>query len=172
MAGLVPPRVSRLPSYNRTAWLRLSRLFAIVLMALAVAGCAVSGQVGSFFSKPDREEARAYADPNQDGSTGSIRRTAATSLPPETDLVYARAAAVEVLSRGSKDVSTPWENPKSGARGTVTPIANAYNQDGNVCRDFLASYVREREETWLQGEACRPTKGPWEVKSLRPWKRT
>jgi surface antigen len=153
--------------------MRLSRLAAIVLMALAASGCAISGQLGSLFSKSDREEARAYADPSGDGATGSImRKAAAASLPPETDLVYARAAAVEVLSRGSKDVSAPWENPTSGARGTVTPIATAYGQDGNVCRDFLASYVREREETWLQGEACRPTKGPWEVKSLRPWKRT
>lgn len=178
MAGLVPPRVSRLPSYSRTAWLRLSRLAAIVLMALAVSGCAVTSQLGSLFSKQDREEARAYADPADDGATSSIglRRSAAAAvpagLPPEADLAYARAAVVEVLTRGTKDLSASWENPKSGARGTVTPIATAYTQDGNVCRDFLASHVRERAETWMRGEACSPAKGQWEVTSLRPWKRS
>jgi hypothetical protein len=179
MAGLVPSRASRLPSYSGTACARLPRLAAVLLLALAGSGCAFTGQLGSLFSKQSREEATAYADPNHDGSTGSIgaRDPAAAAplpaaLPPEADLAHARAAAIEVLTRGSKDVSTPWENPKSGARGTVTPIATAYTRDGNVCRDFLASYVRERAETWLQGEACRPTKGQWEVKSLRPWKRS
>ena len=44
-------------------------------------------------------------------------------------------------ARGGKDASAPWENPRTGARGTVTPIASAYTQDGQTCRDFLASYV-------------------------------
>jgi surface antigen len=159
------------------AWKRLPRLAAVLLLAMGSSGCAVSGNFGSMFSKQSKEEARAYADPNDDVATGSIGRKPGAAplpaaLPPEADLVYARAAVVEVLTRGSKDASAPWENPRSGARGTVTPIATAYAQDGNVCRDFLASYVRERAETWLQGEACRPTKGEWEVKSLRPWKRS
>ena len=69
-------------------------------------------------------------------------------------------AIVEVLKRGSKEISAPWENPSSGARGTVTPIASAYNRDGATCRDFLASYVRRQgSETWLQGEACRAKQG-------------
>ena len=177
MAGLVPPRVSRLPFYSGTAWQRLPRLAAIVLLALAGSGCAVSGQLGSLFSKESREAVTAYADPNGDGATGSFgnRKSgagAASALPPEPDLVYARAALIEVLTRGSKDVSAPWENPTTGARGTVTPIATVYSQDGNVCRDFLASHVRERAEIWMQGEACRPQKGPWEVKSLRTWTRS
>ena len=57
---------------------------------------------------------------------------------------HRRAAASEVLSRGGKDASVPWENPQTGARGTVTPIASAYTQDGFTCRDFLASYVERR----------------------------
>jgi surface antigen len=70
------------------------------------------------------------------------------------------------------DKQWAWENPSSGARGTVTPIASAYNQDGASCLGFLASYVRQSSEACLQGEACRAHKGKWEVKSLRPWKRS
>ena len=56
----------------------------------------------------------------------------------------------------------PWENPGTGARGTVTPIADAYTQDGFTCRDFLASYVRDGAESWLQGDACRIHQGKWD----------
>ena len=80
-------------------------------------------------------------------------------MPPDGDLVYARAAATDVLTRGGKDASAPWENPRTGARGTVTPIASAYSQDGQTCRDFLASYVNGSSQSWLQGEACKRDKG-------------
>ena len=112
--------------------------------------------------------------------TGSIIATPAAATttpvvaeaPAEADLVIARAAVSEVLGRGGKDTSAPWENPKTGARGTVTPVASSYTQDGFTCRDFLASYVRAGSEAWLQGEACRMHHGRWEVRKLKPWKRS
>ena len=93
-------------------------------------------------------------------------------LPPDADLAYARAAVSAVLSRGDKDTSMPWENPSTGARGTVTPIAAAYTLDGQMCRDFLASYVSGSSQAWLQGEACKQQQGDWEVRTLKPWKRS
>ncbi len=93
-------------------------------------------------------------------------------MPAEADLAIARAAVSEVLTKGGKDTSMPWENPQTGARGTVTPLTSAYSQDGATCRDFLASYVKNGSESWLQGEACRAERGKWEVRSMRPWKKT
>ena len=61
--------------------------------------------------------------------------------------------------------------PLPASRGS-TPLAFASNQDGTVCRDFLASYVKNGSESWLQGEACRAARGKWEVRNLRPWKNT
>ena len=63
---------------------------------------------------------------------------------------------------------------KSGDRRprTVTPIASAYTQDGETCRDFLASYITQQLQAWLQGEACKPQKGVWEIRSLKPWQRS
>jgi len=86
------------------------------------------------------------------------------------DLAFAKAAASEVLRRGEKDASQEWENPTTGARGTVTPIASAYTQDGQTCRDFLASYVTKSAQSWLQGEACQEDRGAWQVRALKPWK--
>src|SRR5712675_1771260 len=51
----------------------------------------------------------------------------------------------------------------------AAPTAAAYTQDGFVCRDFLASYVRQGTESWLQGEGCRIHQGRWEVRAMRPW---
>ena len=121
---------------------------AVLALALSVGGCAVSGSLGSMFSKSNKDEARAYASEDVTGSVATPAAipasASAAALSSETDLVFARMAIVDVLTRGSKQISAPWENPSSGARGTVTPIASAYTKDGPTCRDFLASYVRRR----------------------------
>src|SRR6185503_8524181 len=102
----------------------------------------------------DKGSAQAYAGEDTTGSIGERRASPVSStagLPSETDLVFTKMAVVDVLTHGSKEVSSPWENPSSGARGTVTPIASAYTREGSTCRDFLASYVRGKgNESWLQ----------------------
>ncbi|MEP7030148.1 MAG: RT0821/Lpp0805 family surface protein [Pseudolabrys sp.] len=133
-------------------------------LALACGGCSI-GSLDGLWGSSDKSE-----------TTGSITPPPGAKqvgeLPSDADLVFARAAASEVLSRGNKDASASWENPRSGARGTVTPIASAYTQDGKTCQDFLASYVNGASQSWLQGEACKPLKGAWEVRSMKPWKRS
>ena len=131
---------------------------------LPVAGCSISYQLDNLFTKRDA----ATAD---QAASQQLAAPMAAAEPAEGDLAIARAAASEVLSKGSKDTSMPWENPKTGARGTITPLAAAATQAGVTCRDFLASYVRNGSESWLQGEACR-ARGKWEVRNLRPWKNT
>lgn len=141
----------------------LPALAAMLSLGLLTGGCAVSNMFG--FGKDD---AMARAE-----TTGSIPPgRLSTGLPPEEDLIHARSAITEVLSMGRKDFSTSWENPKSGARGTVTPISSAYEQEGARCHDFLASYINGRAETWMRGEACQQPQGRWEVKVLKPWKRS
>ena len=133
-------------------------------LALASGGCSLSYRLNSFFGADKAD------------ITGSItpppRAKETAELPPDGDLAYARAAASEVLRRGKKDASLPWQNPRTGARGTVTPIASAYTQDGQTCHDFLASYVNGSAEAWMQGEACKQGKGVWKVRALKPWKRS
>jgi surface antigen len=133
-------------------------------LALCGGGCSLSGQFDSLFGSSTSDR------------TGTITPPPGTKegaqLPPDADLAYARAAVSAVLSRGEKDTSMPWENPGTGTRGTVTPIASAYILDGQTCRDFLASFVRGSSQAWLQGEACRQQQGGWEVRTLKPWKRS
>jgi 17 kDa outer membrane surface antigen len=136
------------------------RRLPLLVLALAAAGCSISYQLDSLLAK--RDDARA-----DQSAARTAASTAAVEAAVEGDLAIARAAVSEVLSKGGKHSSVPWENPKTGARGTITPLAAASRQDGVTCRDFLASYVRNGSESWLQGEACR-ARGKWEVRNLRP----
>lgn len=147
-------------------WPRM-RSAPVLVFAILCAACTTSYQLGSPAGTDDVRAAQAGAAAPD--VTGSIP----VALPPEHDLAFARAAASEVLGRGGKDSSAAWENPKTGARGTVTPIASAYTQEGRLCRDFLASYVHDGSESWMQGEACRAGRGgKWEVRRLNPWRRS
>jgi len=165
VAGAVGPCRRLYSGCRRLRLWRGSAAAAGLLLALGAGGCSLSGQLDSYFGGSDKAE-----------TTGSITPPPgvkqASDLPPDGDLAFARAAASEVLKRNEKDASLPWANPKSGARGTVTPIASAYSQDGQTCRNFLASFVNGRDEAWLRGEACKEPKGAWEVRSLKPWKRS
>jgi surface antigen len=111
------------------------------------------------------------ADVEQTGSTPPRDRagpSVGASSPAEADLAYARAVAADALARDVRDASTPWENPRSGAGGNITPLAGSYTNGDLFCRDFLASYVHGQSQAWLQGEACRTEQGKWQVKSLKP----
>ena len=139
---------------------------AAVTLALTTGGCSFSYKLDSLFEKSKQASVETTA-------SVAAKPTTAPAKPQanDGDLAYARAAASEVLRSGGNGVSQPWENPETGARGTVTPIASAYTLDGFTCQDFLASYVRAGSgEDWMRGEACRIHKGSWEVRSLKPWK--
>ena len=135
-------------------------VMAMVLIGVGVGGCSISRLDGGFASGGD--------------STGSIGPTVreGPATPTETDLAFARNAASDVLTRGDKDASQPWENPETGARGSVTPLAQAYSSEGRTCRDFLASYVKGDSERWLQGAACQTGHGQWEIHTLKPWRQS
>jgi len=153
------------------------------VLALTSGGCSFNYQLGSMLDK-HKDESRGNASKAQAmaDATGSIAprpapraepaKLAAGEGPPDADLAYAREAVIDALSQDGKSTSTPWENPNTGARGTVMPITAAYTVDGLTCRDFLASYVRDKTESWLQGEACRIHRGRWEVRSMKPWRRS
>jgi surface antigen len=131
------------------------------LIGLGAGGCSFSrgGGDGPFAKMSEADVTGALGD-------------SAGPLPTEADLAFARDAASDVLTLGDKDSSQPWANPETGARGSVTPLAQAYSSDdGRTCRDFLASYVNGKTESWLQGAACHSGNGRWEIHTLKPWRR-
>jgi hypothetical protein len=157
--------------YKGTRKARLWRLRAQAIALALALGAATSGcsyKLDSVFGKDEKPDQTASLRP----APAPTPAQTAAATPSEHDLAYAKAAAAVVLASSEKDASQPWENPGTGARGTVTPIADAYTQDGFTCRDFLASYVRDGAESWLQGDACRIHQGKWTVRNMRPLKRS
>ena len=160
------PPLCRLALYKTWGRVGLSAIgpagavMTLILVGVGTGGCSLS-RTDSAFARMDDDEV-----------TGSIAAAQAGGpAPTESDLAFARNAASDVLTKGDKDSSQPWENPETGARGSVTPLAQAYSADGRTCRDFLASYVNGSNESWLQGAACQTGQGRWEIHTLKPWRR-
>ncbi len=146
------PEWRRTPPYRSHAGFRegLRAGTGLVLLAL-VAACAGCSSMSN-----------ALDDGNPETGSISPRPVSFTESgppPPQginaTDWQIARLALDEALS-ASDDVSIPWDNPETGARGTATPIGPAR---AGECRDFMiAILVQEMADRWVRGEACRKGK--------------
>jgi 17 kDa outer membrane surface antigen len=93
-------------------------------MTCAVAGCSVTTQLGSVFGR-DKPEGTASIPSQPPPADPAV-------LPDAADLAVVRTAAAAMLDTG--ETGTQWENPATGARGTITPIASNYSQGGTQCR--------------------------------------
>ena len=155
-------RLAIYKTWGRVGLLAISpagAVMTLILIGVGAGGCSLSRTDSSFARMGDSDVT---------GSIGATRYQG--PAPTEGDLALARNAASDVLTKGDKDSSQPWENPETGARGSVTPLAQAYSSEGHTCRDFLASYVNGDSESWLQGAACQSDRGRWEIHTLKPWK--
>ncbi len=124
------------------------------------------------FSSDDKpaKVARSENAPKPDTTvTGSLSLSGGTApaMSP-VDWTIAKSALRQALGREEAGASQPWENPTSGARGTITPVAAIYEKDGFACRNFIVSHVHESQENWYEGTACRMHRGQWDVTTTRP----
>lgn len=133
-----------------------ARLLIVFGACVALAGC--SYQLDSLFGKDD---------PAHTGSIAGASAPAADASP-ERDLILAKEAAIELLNGDDKAASIAWENPSSRAHGSVTRVSEPYSAGGFPCQDFLTSYVRRSQESWMRGSACRVHQGRWEIRDLKP----
>jgi surface antigen len=182
-SGHVQSGTRRLPYHGKTgARLSVASLLsaplAAGLIAMFLGGCSM--QLSSLL--PGGVSDSGPTGPTvirtaSDDATGSIplQMAAARDIPmgmSAIDWPHVQAALKEALARTDEGPSVPWHNPASDARGTVTPIAAAFTKDGLPCRNFIASHVKDGIETWSEGLACRVSAQVWEVKSVKPLKKS
>ena len=67
--------------------------------------------------------------------------------------------ALETLKSGQ---ASAWNNPDSGASGTVTPM-NTYQQDGRYCREYRQEVTIGGKVEEGYGKACRQPDGSWQI---------
>lgn len=105
--------------------------------------------------------------------TGSIKpQPVALTVPvgdaPEGiasgDWAQAKLALDQALASPDKAASIPWDNPRTGARGTATPLGTT---GGDGCRDFRIGLVDTTGEHWVQGSACKDGKGAVTLNQVR-----
>jgi surface antigen len=157
-AGLPEQYPRRLPHLVSA----LARRSATAALLLWVAACSLP------------EQAAAIRGLDHDGDvTGTL---AAEQMGEATGItnsdIAAAGGAASALFEQDSAATARWENPLTGASGTVSALASAYRDGGETCRDFLSSYVRLKSQAWLQGEACLAGSGRWNVRDLRRWTRS
>ena len=179
-SGRVKSDIGCLPYHGKTsARLSVASLLsapiAVGLIAMLLGGCSM--QISSLLPGGVSDSGPTVIRHANNDTTGSIPLQMASlrDIPmgmSAIDWPHAQAALKEALARTDEGPSVPWHNPASGARGTVTPIASAFTKDGLPCRNFIASHVHDGIETWSEGLACRVNANMWEVKSVKPLKKS
>jgi len=130
----------------------------LILAALPLAGCATAIPLASFMGS---------------GSdvTGSIPSPSAKLSPmlDAEDWRRAKGAMGLALDPQGNGAPVSWDNAKSGARGSFTPVGEARPVDDRICRAFLADVGGSVPARALQGTACRDKSGDWTLGDVKPW---
>ena len=124
-------------------------VMTLILIGVGSGGCSLS-RTDAAFAKMDDNEV-----------TGSIAAAQAGGpAPTEGDLAFARNAASDVLTKGDKDSSQPWENPETGARGSVTPLAQAYSRGRTHLPGFSGELCQWQQRKLAAGRRLPDRPGP------------
>jgi surface antigen len=118
------------------------RPLVLIVAALTLTGCAMTTSLGPLFSKDD--------------ITGSIPPSDGRFSTAMTDADWdvARAAIEQATSDAASSTTAAWENPQTGLKGRVTPVATAFAVEDRTCRAFVATLEASARTDWYQGRAC------------------
>lgn len=136
------------------------RALCAIGLGLMLAGCSMSIPIASLNGSV----------PNED-VTGSISKASAEQLLEAEDWRLAKAALASALDPQGNGKLAPWENPRSGTKGSFTPLGKAYPSQAKICRVFLGQIDRDGETRTTQGTACSQNGGDWTIAEADPWKK-
>lgn len=128
-----------------------------IAFALALGGCSAAIPLPSIIA-------------SRNDVTGSV--TPANPISAALDVEdwrRARGALGLALDPQGNGEPVGWDNPRSGARGSFTPVGPAKAVDDRICRSFLASVGGSLPARSLQGSACRSKDGEWSIGEVAPW---
>ena len=81
------------------------------------------------------------------------------------DLAYHNGTAQSSFETQRTGTTSSWQNPDSGAAGTVTPTKTYQRNDGVYCRDFDQTITVDGQTELAGGTACRQPDGSWRIVS-------
>lgn len=152
-----PPRpLYRAPSTRREGG--PARVLVALLLGAALSGCGVSLPLATL-APPTGEVL----------TTGSITPPPTLGLAPGSeDWRRARAALVTALDPQGNGAAVSWDNPETGAAGTIAAADLPYLEGDIVCRRFSARTRLDQSDKSFEGHACRVAAGEWRIRSAEP----
>ena len=137
------------------------RLLALGVLVLGAGGCATAIPLPAIMGV------------SHEDVTGSINQGAPLSAALDIeDWRRARGAMALALDPQGNGAPVNWDNPRSGAKGSFTPVGPARPVGDNICRSFLAELGGSVVGQTLQGDACRNQAGEWTLGKVQPWKKS
>jgi surface antigen len=148
------------------------RLSIIVGFGLFTAACSVTWPMFAFPGASATDPAMTTASiPAGPVAPISARGQPSLSdhLGPE-DIRRATGAMALALDPQGNGSPVNWDNGESKSGGRFTPVGGPFLKDDEVCRAFLTQIATPMDKHALQGTACRPSGGVWNIRELKPWK--
>ena len=133
------------------------RLLALGLVALGGGACSMNLPIASLADEPS--------------TTSSVARRVVSPLSPDLgveDWRRARAALGVALDPQGSGAQVSWDNPDTGLKGTFTPVGQPFVKSDEICRAFRATVAGQKTSSALQGTACRPSGGEWDIDEAKP----
>jgi surface antigen len=143
-----------------------------VILASFVAFCALSSCSIAIPVSSSNNSAM-WRDAPEDVTGSIVKPPLKLSRRLDTeDVRRATAAMSTALDPQGSGASVNWDNPQSGAKGSFTPVGQAYPLDGKICRAFLAELSANEATERLQGAACREKTAEWALTDVQPFKKS
>jgi surface antigen len=149
----------------------------IALLALAFTSCAT-------LNDTFQENPKAILGGIGGGTTGGLIAAAAGASPgwiafsvlagglvggaignrlDEKDKEMAVRAANQAFEYGQTGRRSTWQNPDTGASGSVTPTRTYQIESGQYCREYTQEIQVGGERQQSYGTACRQPDGSWKI---------
>jgi surface antigen len=124
----------------------VTRLTALVLLAVSIGGCAAA-------TGPKAADGAALS--------GFLGKRIGAALDDE-DRRRAYAAQLRALESGPSGAPVAWRNPDSGHYGNIVP-GPAYDLNGAPCREYTHTVFIDGQLRTQRGTACRNPDDTWSV---------
>lgn len=79
------------------------------------------------------------------------------------DLAMHERTSQSALENTRTNTTSNWNNPDTGARGSITPTTTYQNASGQYCREYTQAITVGGKTEKAVGRACRQPDGTWKI---------
>ncbi len=132
------------------------RLASMVIIALGVSACSVSGPKVSTLESDASLVTNSVAKPTQ---IAGIEKT---------DAEVIKSTVVAANPKPKSSLALAWANPDTGSSGTITAIDKFLGNHGQKCRGFKTTVSTFMGISFYNGEACQISPSEWVLSWFKP----